>query len=163
MLARMRILRSLLLAAAVSLVLPAAAGAIIVPQKGMLGARLGMTGAQIQARLGPPDAVRTRTSEILGAYTEYRYGEVYISLFRPNGQAFTFFTRGRSARTAQGVGVGSSEAYLRSALRGEVCRTEGGLRRCVIGRELPGRIVTSFAISTRTNRVTSVVVGRVID
>ena len=159
----MRILRYLLLAAAASLALPAAAGAVIVPQQGMLGAKLGMTGAQIQARLGPPDATRTRTNEIIGSYTELRYGEVLVSLFRSNGQAFNFFTRGRSARTVRGVGVGSTEAYLRSALRGETCRTQFGIRDCVIGQELAGRIVTRFTISRTTNRVTTVTVGRVID
>jgi len=159
----MRILRYLLLALAASLAVPAAAAAIIVPQQGMLGARLGMTGTQIQARLGPPDSVRHPTSPILGRYTEWRFGEVTVSLFGSNGQAFTFFTRGRSARTAQGVGVGSTEGYLRSALRGEVCRTQFGFRSCVIGQELPGRVVTAFSISRATMRVTSVTVGRVID
>jgi hypothetical protein len=163
MLRLMRILRYLLLSIAALLAVPAAAAAIIVPQQGMLGARIGMTGTQIQARLGPPDAVRTRTNEIFGRYTEWRYGEVLVSMFPSNGQAFNFFTRGRSARTAAGVGVGSSEAYLRSALRGEVCRTQFGNRSCIIGRETPGQIVTAFAISRTTMRVTSVTVGRVID
>ena len=159
----MRTLRYLFIAAAASLALPAVAGAVIVPQQGMLGAKLGMTGAQIQARLGPPDATRTRTNEIIGAYTEYRYGEVRVSLFPSNGQAFNFFTRGRSARTVQGVGVGSTETYLRSALRGETCRTQFGIRDCILGQELAGRIVTRFVISRTTNRVTSITIGRVID
>ena len=159
----MRILRYLLLAAAASLALPAAAGAVIVPQQGMLGAKLGMPSGLIQARLGPPDAIRTRTNEIIGQYTEYRYGEVLVSLFRSNGQAFNFFTRGRSARTVQGVGVGSSETYLRGVLSGERCRTQFGIRDCIIGQELAGRIVTRFTISRTTNRVINVSVGRVID
>lgn len=161
----MRNLRYLLLPAAAGLLLavPAAAGASIVPQRGMLGGQVGMTAAQLQARIGPPTAVRQRTNEIFGRYEEYRWGEVFVSVFPSNGRIFTFFTRGRSARTASGVGVGSTEAYLRARLRGERCLTEGGFRRCVIGQELPGRIVTSFAISRTTSRVTSVVVGRVID
>jgi hypothetical protein len=163
MLAAMRILRYLLLALVASLAVPAVAAAIIVPQQGMLGARLGMTGTQVEARLGPPDSVRHPRSEIFGRYTEFRYGEVTVSMFDSNGQVFNFFTRGRSARTAQGVGVGTSETYLRAALRGEVCRTQFGFRSCVIGQELPGRIVTSFSISRTTMRVTSVTVGRVID
>lgn len=164
----MRMLRYLLPAAvAASLAVPSVAGASIVPQQGMLGGQLGMTGAQLQARIGPPDAVRTQTSEILGSYTEYRYGEVYVSLFmatpRSSGRIFNFFTRGRSARTRSGVGVGSTEAYLRSRLRGERCLTDGGFRRCVIGQELPGRIVTVFGISRTTSRVTNITIGRVID
>lgn len=164
MLPAMRILRYLLLAAvAASLAAPAAAGASIVPQRGMLGGWVGMTAGQLQARIGPPTAVRQRTHEIFGRYEELRYGEVYVSVFPSNKRVFTFFTRGRSARTTSGVGVGSTETYLRARLRGETCRTDGSFRRCVIGRELPGRIVTSFAISRTTDRVTSVVVGRVID
>ena len=164
MLPAMRILRYLLLAAvAASLAVPAAAGASIVPQRGMLGGSVGMKVDQLRARIGPPTAVRQRTHEIFGRYEEYRWGEVYVSVFPSNGRIFTFFTRGRSARTTSGVGVGSTETYLRARLRGERCRTEGGFRRCVIGRELPGRIVTSFAVSPTSRRVTSVVVGRVID
>jgi hypothetical protein len=143
------------------LVLPAAAQAVIVPQQGMLGLRLGMTTKQARDRLGPPDAVRRPVNEIFGRYTEYRYGEVVMSFFRSNGQAYNFFTRGRTARTLQGVGVGSTEAYLRSALRGETCRTEFGTRHCFFGRFTAGRIVTDFQI--RNGRVTSVTVGRVID
>ena len=76
----MRLLRYVLPAAAASaaLAVPASAGASIVPQQGMLGVKLGMTGAQIRARLGPPDRVRTRQNEIIGSYTEYRYGEVLV-------------------------------------------------------------------------------------
>jgi hypothetical protein len=161
----MRLLRYLLLPAAlaVALALPAGTGAVIVPQQGMLGVKIGMTRAQIQARLGPPDAVRRPTSEIFGRYTEYRYGEVRIGLFNSNGRAFSFQTRGRSARTVKGVGVGSSEAYVRSAMPGIRCRTEFGVRSCLLGRLEVGRIVTSLFVSRRTGRVTRVAIGRVID
>jgi hypothetical protein len=42
-----------------------------------------------------------------------------------------------------------------------VCKSELGLRQCVVGRFLPGRVITAFAI--RRGHVTSVVVGVVID
>ena len=93
----MRFPRYLLPAAATAaaLAVPASAGASIVPQQGMLGVKLGMTGAQIRARLGPPDRVRHPTGEITGRFTEYRYGEVVVSLFDgATGQAFNFVTRG---------------------------------------------------------------------
>ncbi len=142
--------------------LPATAGASIVPQQGMLGVKVGMTRSQIQARLGPPDRVRTRSNEIIGSYTDYRYGEVVVSLFTGSaGQAFNFFTRGRSARTTKGVGVGSPESYVRSAVAGVTCRTESGVRSCTVGQALPGKIVTDFRILK--GRVSSVNVGRVID
>jgi hypothetical protein len=159
----MRILRYLLLAAAASLALPAAASAGIVVQKGMLGGTLNMTATQLVSRAGPPSAVRTRTSEIFGAYDEYRWGEVYVSAFRSNGMIFNYFTRGRSARTTSGVGVGSTEAYLKSRVTGETCRTTSGIRDCIVGRETAGQTVTRFTISRTTSRVTSVTVGRVID
>jgi hypothetical protein len=144
-----------------ALTVPASAGASIVPQQGMLGVKLGTTANQIRARLGPPDAVRHPTSEILGRYTEYRYGEVRVSLFDSNGQAFNFVTRGKSARTTRGVGVGSPESYVKSAVPGVTCKTESGFRNCTLGQALPGRIVTTFRIVN--GRVASVSVGRVID
>jgi hypothetical protein len=144
-----------------ALTVPASAGASIVPQQGMLGVKLGTTANQIRARLGPPDAVRHPASEILGRYTEYRYGEVRVSLFDSNGQAFNFVTRGKSARTTRGVGVGSPESYVKSAVPGVTCKTEFGFRNCTLGQALPGRIVTAFRIVN--GRVASVSVGRVID
>jgi hypothetical protein len=145
------------------LALPTAAGAVIVPQRGMLGLGLSSTTAQARARLGPPDAIRRPTSPIFGRYSEYRYGEVRVSFFDSNGQAFNFFTRGKSARTVRGVGVGSTEAFVKANVAGETCRTQFGIRDCIIGRETAGQIVTRFVISRTTNRVTSVTIGRVID
>jgi hypothetical protein len=144
-----------------ALTVPASAGASTVSQQGMLGVKLGTTANQIRARLGPPDAVRHPASEILGRYTEYRYGEVRVSLFDSNGQAFNFVTRGKSARTTRGVGVGSPESYVKSAVPGVTCKTEFGFRNCTLGQALPGRIVTAFRIVN--GRVASVTVGRVID
>jgi len=165
MLAAMRILRYLLLAAAASLALPAASSGSIVVGTGMIGGNLRteMTATQLIGRAGPPSARRTRTNEIFGSYYEYRWGEVYVSAFRSNGVIFNFTTRGRSARTLSGIGVGSTETFLRSRLAGEVCRTTEGIRDCIVGREKPGQIVTRFAISRTTGRVTSVTIGRVID
>ena len=160
----MRFPRYLLPAAATAaaLAVPASAGASIVPQQGMLGVKLGMTGAQIRARLGPPDRVRHPTGEITGRFTEYRYGEVVVSLFDgATGQAFNFVTRGKSARTVKGVGVGSPESYVKSAVPGVTCKTESGFRNCTLGQALIGRIVTTFRIVN--GRVASVSVGRVID
>jgi hypothetical protein len=160
----MRFPRYLLPAAATAaaLAVPASAAASIVPQQGMLGVKLGMTGAQIRARLGPPDRVRHPTGEITGRFTEYRYGEVVVSLFEgSSGAAFNFVTRGKSARTVKGVGVGSPESYVKSAVPGVTCKTEGGFRNCTLGQALPGRIVTAFRIVS--GRVASVSVGRVID
>ena len=89
----------------------------------MLGVKVGMTKPQIQARLGPPDKVSTRTSEILGSYTEYRYGEVAVSLFTgAKGQAFNFFTRGALGPDGEGC-----RCRLAGVLR-EVGRARRGLQ-----------------------------------
>ena len=159
----MRILRYLLLAAVAVTALAAAApaGASIVVQQGMLGVKMGMTATQISARLGDPDAVSHPRNEIFGRYIRYRYGDVYIELFADSTQAFHFYTSGRSARTTNGVGVGSPESYMRSAIKGESCRNEGGLRFCNVGKLEAGQIVTTFRV--KNNRVTRVDIGRVID
>ena len=159
----MRILRHLtpVAAAVTALAVTAPAGASIVPQQGMLGVKMGMTASQITARLGPPDAVSRPRNEIFGRFIRYRYGEVFVELFQSNSQAFHFYTTGRSARTTKGVGVGSPESYVRSAISGEACRNEGGFRFCNVGQLEAGRIVTTFRI--RNGRVIRVDIGRVID
>ena len=163
MLGCMRTLRYLLPLAALAAALsaPAAADASIVPQQGMLGVKIGMTATQISARLGDPDAVSHPRNEIFGRYIRYRYGEVYVELFEDTTQAFHFYTSGRSARTTKGVGVGSPESYMRSAIQGESCRNEGGVRFCNVGKLEAGQIVTTFRI--KNGRVTRVDIGRVID
>jgi hypothetical protein len=144
------------------LALPALAHSRIVVQQGMAGIRIGMTQAQVIAAKGQPDGRARPHSEILGRYTLYRYGNVYVSLFT-SGTVFDVRTSGRTERTASGVGVGSTETFLRMNLRGETCKTEFGYRHCWFGAFRPGRIVTDFSISRRTGRVTRVQVGRVID
>jgi hypothetical protein len=158
----MRTLKYLLAAAVlIALAAPSTAGASIVPQQGMLGVKMGMTATQISARLGLPDSVSHPRNEIFGRYIRYRYGEVYIELFESNTQAFHFYTTGRSARTASGVGVGSPESYMRSSIKGETCRNEGGTRFCNVGVLEAGRIVTTFRV--KSGKVTRVDIGRVID
>ena len=159
----MRILRLFITAAAAVTVLAVAApaGASIVVQKGMLGVTMGMKISDVRARLGPPDAISRPSNEIFGRFTRYRYGEVRIEFFDSDSSAFHFYTSGRSARTTNGVGVGSPESYMRSAIVGETCRNEGGLRFCNVGQLEAGRIVTTFRI--RNGRVTRVDIGRVID
>ena len=159
----MRILRYLITAAGAAIALAAAApaGASIVVQQGMLGVKMGMTTSQVTARLGPPDAVSHPSNEIFGRFTRYRYGEVRVEFFESNDGAFHFYTSGRSARTTNGVGVGTPEAYLRSAIRGESCRNEGGQRFCNVGKLEAGEIVTTFRL--RNGLVTRVDIGRVID
>lgn len=140
-----------------------AAQARIVPQRGMMGVRLGMTAAQVRARLGAPDSVSYPSHPILRSFKLYRYGLTKIAIHRGRrGTVFSFFTTSRRERTAKGVGVGSREATVRRHVRGVRCRTEFGLRHCWVGSFRPGRRVTDFAIS-RTGRVRAISLGFVID
>jgi hypothetical protein len=153
-----------LLAGVAVLVLSSASGAVIVPQRGMAGVRLGMTEAQVRTLKGRPDAVTHPRSDIIGRFTRLRYGQVLVSI-EPGatGKVFSVGTRGRTERTAAGVGVGSTEPFLRAHLHGSRCRTEFGTRHCFIGAFKPGKTVTDFFISRQSHRVTRVEVGYVID
>ena len=135
------------------------ASATIVPQRSIAGIALGMTRAQVQARLGaPPRVVRTRSE--LGRFTEWRYRTVSLS-FREASGVIAVWTTSPRERTARGVGVGSRERAVRRTVRGVRCRTIAGVRSCIVGAELPGRRVTAFFL--RRGRVVRVVVGIVVD
>src|SRR5688500_15251748 len=66
----------LAIAAALSalLVLPATAGAVIVPQQSIKGIELEMTPAQVREVLGSPDRFRTVRDPFAGRAREWRYG-----------------------------------------------------------------------------------------
>ncbi len=148
-------------AAAVAGLLAAAAPApaVIQLERGIAGARLGNTAAQVRTALGPPArTVRLRTP--FGPATELRYpGGLRVRL---QGPAVTLVsTTGPGDRTNRGVGVGSSERAVRARVPRVRCATEEGARLCVRGRLEPGQRVTTFFL--RAGRVTRIDVGLVID
>jgi hypothetical protein len=142
-----------------ALVAASSAQARIVVQHGVAGARLHMTKTQVRARLGAPVRVRTGRNDF-GRYTEFVYRNVTVS-FQSGARATAFRVSTRAERTAGGIGVGSTEAALRTGIAHLTCRTESGLRHCFIGRFLPGRVVTDFRI--RGGRVRSITIGYVLD
>lgn len=120
----------------VAAVLVAAAGdasATIVPQKGMSGVALGMTKAQVRARLGAP---------IGTGGGRWYYARVWVG-FRV-GRAVEITTTRSTERTADGLGVDSSESSLRASYPGLECAAAIPFRRCRLGSGAPGTRVTDF-------------------
>src|SRR4051794_14101476 len=93
--------------AATALLLAAAAPAqaVIRPQKGMAGVRLGMSQTQMRDVLGTP--VRTRQGmNDFGPYTQFIYPHSITITFQGDRDVTGISTRGRTEKTERGVGVG---------------------------------------------------------
>jgi hypothetical protein len=142
-----------------ALALAGAAGAQIVPQRGIAGVTLGMSPQTVRSILGSPVKVRHRTNAF-GAYTTYRYKGLII-LFQGNRRVTGITTHSRKERTIAGIGVGSTESQVRAGVPGVRCRTDAGFRHCLLGRPLAGHRVTDFIF--KKGVVGRVVVGFVID
>jgi hypothetical protein len=147
------------LAAAAALIAPAAASATIVPQKGIAGASLDMTQAQVQAKLGDPDSKKTQTSPILGKYFTWFYAKTSIDMFRTGSRrVFNLSTTSRAQKTSTGVGVGSTAAAVKKGVKNAKCDKS----HCWVGNFTGGEKVTDFPLS-KSGRVTRVTIGYVID
>jgi hypothetical protein len=133
--------------------------ASIVPQIGIRRVRVGMTRTQVRARLGAPGKIVHGRNDF-GRYTTYRYGGLVVT-FQSDAGASSIATTARADRTIRNVGVGSTDDAVAARVAGARCVTESGFRHCYVGRWLPGRIITDFAI--RRGHVTRVLVGRVLD
>lgn len=158
--ARRTCLLTAALAVLASSLLPAGAAADIVPQRGIAGIALNMTQAQVREVAGEPRGTE-RGSNDFGPFTLWTYRDRVTVGFQGDDRVTSVDTTGRRERTSRGVGVGSSERYVRRRVRGARCRTQYGSRFCRVGRLLPRRRVTSFLIER--NRVTRVGIGFVID
>lgn len=157
-----RVMRLLFVAAAVFstvLVLPSISTAVIVPQKSIAGAAIGMTEKQVRAELGAPSRVRKGSNDF-GPWRQLVYHRVLVT-FQGWNTVSSLRTTLYAQRTSAGLGVSSTLAAVRAKLKGEICRYEFGTHHCWIGRWEAGRIVTDFTF--KRNRVNSIVVARVID
>ena len=157
-------MRRLLPATVVALLaVTAPAGATIVPQRGMLGVKLGDTVREVRARLGAPDGIRFVRNEIIGRQRLYHYGRTVIGFdgARRRAKVINMTTRSRRERLANGVGVGSDKREVMRKVEDVRCPVSE-MWHCYVGRPLPGRRITDFRIGGRGN-VTHVTVGRVID
>lgn len=130
----MRTLAALAVAAALAAT-AADASATIVPGKGMSGVALGMSKAQVRARLGAPIGMG------LG---RWYYARVWIG-FRA-GRAVEITTTRSTERTSGGLGVDSSESAIRAAYPGLACAAATPFRRCRLGSGAPGTRVTDFMV-----------------
>jgi hypothetical protein len=142
------------------LLMPSAAGAIIQLDRGIAGARLGNSKAEVRAALGNPNRVRNGTNEF-GPFTVFRYRGGITVTFQGRTQVTAVTTTGLGDRTSRGVGVRSTENAVEQRVPGVSCETFDGTRICQRGEGLPGQRITAFFL--RSGRVTRVTVGRVID
>ena len=152
-------MRRIAATAVLGLSLCAAAGAAIVPQKGIGGASIGMTQAQVRAVLGTPVRVQKGSNDF-GPYTilVYRGYRITFQGYRTVSQVET---TSPAERTASGVGVGSTRAQVVARVKGVRCEGTASAGHCYLGRFVPGARVTDFFL--RNGRVSRVVVGVVID
>ncbi|HVD25832.1 MAG TPA: hypothetical protein VNB86_07525 [Gaiellaceae bacterium] len=135
--------------AATSLVGAASAGATIKPARGMSRVELGMTAAQVQAKLGRPVAK--------GGF-KWFYARVTVT-FR-NRRVVELVTTRSTERFANGLGVDSSEAEVKAAWPQLKCAAMPPFyRRCRLGTSAPGSRNTDFIFGT-TRRVIYVIVTK---
>jgi hypothetical protein len=121
-----------LVLAGAALALPTAAAATIKPGYGMSGVVLGMTQAQVRAKIGPP---------IGRGGGRWYFARVWVG-FR-GGRVVEVTTTRSTERLANGLGVDSTEAAVRRAFPRAVCAPWSVYRRC---RLQSGRRVTDFTI-----------------
>lgn len=122
-------------AAGVTILAVQPASATIRPQHGMSRVVLGMTKAQVRARLGAPIGNGGGRLYFARVWVGFRLGRV------------TEVTTTRSTeRTASGIGVDSTEADVRRVYPSVVCAPSGGFRRCRLGSGAPGTRATDFLI-----------------
>jgi hypothetical protein len=141
-----------------SLLLAAPAGAVIVPGKGMAGAKLGQCIEDVVAKIGYPDKTFGKT-EPTGEFVEsYKYEKlgIIIRFFRGPGECLVageFFTAASKERTVEGVGKRTSRRILKKRLKHVKCETfrqgKRKIRSCHIGRFEPAKRVTEFRMTSK--------------
>ena len=142
------------------LLAPSTAGAIIQLDRGIAGARLGNTKAEVKTALGQPNRVRNGNNEF-GPFTVYIYRGGIRVTFQSGNTVTAATTVGLGDRTRRGVGVRSTRAAVENRVPDATCESFGPTTICTRGELLPGQRVNSFFI--RNGRVFRVTVGFVID
>jgi hypothetical protein len=132
-----RFLLALAAAAAAMLAAAPAANALVQIDRGIAGARLGNTQAQVRAALGKPRRV-TRGTNDFGRFVVFRYAGGIQVTFQGATRVSGVSTSGLGDRTARGVGVGSTEAQVAAKVPGRALRGRGRRPPLPHG-QLPGR------------------------
>jgi hypothetical protein len=141
-----------------SLLLAAPAGAVIVPGKGMAGAKLGQCIEDVVAKIGYPDKTLGKT-EPTGEFVEsckYEKLGITIRFFHGPGECLVageFFTAASKERTVEGVGKRTSRRILKKKLKHVKCETfrqgKRKIRSCHIGKFTPSKRVTEFRMTSK--------------
>jgi hypothetical protein len=142
------------------LVFAPGAQAMIQVDRGIAGARLGNTRAEVRAALGTPSKTVSGTNDF-GPWIRYSFSGGIRVFFQGRTSVTSVDTTGLGDRTSKGVGVGSSEATVKAKVAGVKCENLGTARSCHTNDFLAGKRITDFRI--KAGKVTSVSVGLVID
>lgn len=122
---------------------------VIEAQRGIGSATLGMSEAQVRQSLGAPLHADPHSNNT-GPYTEFTYPDRLTVAFQHgggySGGASSFFVKGHSARTPEGIGVGSTEADVKAHVAGAVCEQVTNYRSCHLGKYQPGQTITEFQV-----------------
>jgi hypothetical protein len=160
------------LAVAVSAVFAAPAGAMIVPQDNIAGAKIGMSQEKVLDVLGDPAQTITRlgggSGEIpITTYSYYKRGiRVRFVPNRANTKNIAFDVEvyaARGQRTAEGIHVGSTRRAVKAKIAGAKCRRyDPSYAFCLVGSGKLNRVSTIFQLD-RKNKVKSISLNRPFD
>ena len=81
--------------------------------RGIAGARLGNSRAEVRAALGTPASARSGTNDF-GRFLQWRFKGGITVIFQGRREVSTVSTTGRGDRTRRGAGVGSTEAAVKA-------------------------------------------------
>lgn len=133
----------------------------VVVGRSIAGVRLGMSAAEVRARLGEPSSIR-RVSSAAATEMRYRFRRRHLTvLFDSNvptsARVTHIVTRSHADRTTDAIGPGAPEPDLRRRLHDARCDSPPPARYCFIDGPDDARTLFSFSQS----RVHSVSLARV--